>query len=70
MAEWWYNTNFHTSINPIHFEALYGYKPPQLGIPHEPKTTEWEWEVNQFLEERFTAAQRNAPQCSKKNEIL
>ncbi|KAK0595996.1 hypothetical protein LWI29_011826 [Acer saccharum] len=28
MAEWWYNTNFHTALTMTPFEALYGYKPP------------------------------------------
>lgn len=27
MAEYWYNTNFHTSIAMTPFEALYGNKP-------------------------------------------
>lgn len=32
MAEWWYNTNYHQSIRITPFEALYGYKPSQLGL--------------------------------------
>lgn len=27
LAEWWYNTNFHTAIKMTPFEACYGYKP-------------------------------------------
>ena len=30
MAEWWYNTTYHTAIQMSPFEALYGMKPPQL----------------------------------------
>ncbi|OIS99338.1 putative mitochondrial protein [Nicotiana attenuata] len=30
--EWWYNTNFHTSLQCTSFEALYGYTPPQLSL--------------------------------------
>uniref|UniRef100_A0A0E0CJ49 Integrase catalytic domain-containing protein n=1 Tax=Oryza meridionalis TaxID=40149 RepID=A0A0E0CJ49_9ORYZ len=29
-AEWWYNTNFHTSLNMTPYEALYGQKPALL----------------------------------------
>ncbi|KAK6150954.1 hypothetical protein DH2020_015886 [Rehmannia glutinosa] len=32
MAEFWYNTNFHTSIAMTPFEALYGYKPQHLAL--------------------------------------
>jgi hypothetical protein len=30
MAEWWYNTNHHSSTGFTPFEAVYGYPPPSL----------------------------------------
>jgi hypothetical protein len=30
MAEWWYNTNQHSSTGITPFEALYGYPPSRL----------------------------------------
>lgn len=30
LAEWWYNTTYHTSIQMTPFRALYGYSPPQV----------------------------------------
>ena len=36
LAEWWYNTTFHTSLGQTPFEALYGYRPP-LHIPYIPR---------------------------------
>ncbi|XP_027169436.1 uncharacterized protein LOC113769165 [Coffea eugenioides] len=36
LAEWWYNTIYHTAIQMTLFEALYGTKPPQLALgPYE-----------------------------------
>ncbi|KAJ0640342.1 putative nucleotidyltransferase, Ribonuclease H [Helianthus annuus] len=33
LAEFWYNTNFHTAIQTTPFQALYGYSPP-LHVPY------------------------------------
>ncbi|GJZ04992.1 retrotransposable element Tf2 [Tanacetum coccineum] len=33
LAEWWYNSNFHTSIHATPYEAVYG-KPPPVHIPY------------------------------------
>lgn len=30
MAEFWFNTNFHSSTKLTPFEALFGYPPPRL----------------------------------------
>ena len=34
LAQWWYNSNFHSSLKTSPFQALYGYPPPQLSLGH------------------------------------
>ena len=34
LAEWWYNTTYHSTIKMSPFEALYGYQPPMLVVGH------------------------------------
>lgn len=36
LAEFWYNTNFHTAIETTPFRALYGYAPP-IHVPYVPR---------------------------------
>jgi hypothetical protein len=38
MAEWWYNTNHHSSTGFTPFEAVYGYPPPTL-LSYIPRTS-------------------------------
>ncbi|KAL5701100.1 hypothetical protein ACHQM5_026475 [Ranunculus cassubicifolius] len=55
LAEWWYNTSYHSALQSTPFQVLYGYTPkvhvfpqqPQSGIP----------EVDTFLRERSQALQ-------------
>ena len=38
LAEWWYNTIYHSSIHITPFEALYGYAPP-MHLPYLPEAS-------------------------------
>ena len=33
LAEFWYNSNYHSALGHIPFEVLYGHKPRHFGIP-------------------------------------
>lgn len=38
LAEWWYNTNFHTALQMTPFQALYGFPPPMVAESVLPDT--------------------------------
>ncbi|KAD2805602.1 hypothetical protein E3N88_38979 [Mikania micrantha] len=53
LAEWWYNTTFHSSLGMTPFEALYGFPPP-LHIPYLPKDS-GDKEVDEVMKDREAA---------------
>ncbi|KAJ9552773.1 hypothetical protein OSB04_016818 [Centaurea solstitialis] len=53
LAEWWYNTSFHSSLGRSPFEALYGYRPP-LHIPYIPKDAV-DRDVDEMMQDREAA---------------
>jgi transposase InsO family protein len=38
LAQWWYNSNFHSSLKTTPFQALYGYPPLTKTIPRSPSS--------------------------------
>jgi len=59
LAEFWYNSSFHSAIKMTPFEALYGYAPPQLSLGSQPRSQVES--VNSILRDRqATLAQLKA----------
>ncbi|CAN1810938.1 Transposon Tf2-11 polyprotein [Linum perenne] len=74
-AEWWYNTNYHSSLNLTPFEALYGY-PPSVFDLQDPKSTtiaavedklQHQQEVISELRNNLARAQNRQKQQADKN---
>lgn len=63
LAEFWYDTNFHTSLKLTPFEALYGFPPPKL--QYIPGTTRVEAVLAQLKANIFLAQQRMKIQADK-----
>jgi Integrase zinc binding domain/Chromo (CHRromatin Organisation MOdifier) domain len=38
LAQWWYNSNFHSSLKMTPFQALYGFAPPHPSLGHPPRS--------------------------------
>ncbi|KAJ3685218.1 hypothetical protein LUZ61_014382 [Rhynchospora tenuis] len=68
MAEWWYNSTFHTSIKTTPFQALYGYPPPQFSIGTPPKSDVQS--VNELLKERHQTLMDLQQQLKKAQERM
>ncbi|XP_026419827.1 uncharacterized protein LOC113315791 [Papaver somniferum] len=50
LAEWWYNTSYHTSLKISPFKSLYGYEAPHLAFP--PSTITSVDSVEKYLKQR------------------
>lgn len=50
LVDWWYNTNYHSSLKVSHFTALYGQNSPRLAFPST--TTTSVAAVEEYLKQR------------------
>lgn len=75
LAQWWYNTNFHTSLNSSPYEVVFGQSPP-LHIPYIPgdsaieavdRTLSAREEALQIIKRQLAKAQNQMKQMADKN---
>jgi hypothetical protein len=75
LAEWWYNTSYHTTLKLSPFQALYGYPPPMLSefsIPDTEDSEAKEYMVDKQqllakLKENLTQAQARMKKYADSN---
>jgi ribosomal protein L21E len=68
-AEWWYNTAYHSSLKCSPFEALYGYKPPQISEVALPCDVSPETEVTlQEQDHMLQSLKRNLQQAQNRHK--
>lgn len=76
MAEFWYNTNFHTAIKTTPFEVLYGQTPP-IHMPYLPgesalesvdRTMQAKEQVVEMLKFHLKRAQDRMKSLAEKNK--
>ncbi|KAJ4801231.1 polyprotein [Rhynchospora pubera] len=63
VAEYWYNTSYHTSLKCTPFEALYGYAPPHMELGNPPITSIEP--VDTYLKERAIVLQKLREQLQR-----
>lgn len=68
LAEFWYNTTYHTAIECTPFQALYGIPPP-LHIPYFPKDSSVET-IDGLLRDREAAIQLLKRSLSKAQQRM
>ena len=70
LAEWWYNSTYHTSAKMTPFQALYGYAPPRwkelvqgdAKVPSVKNQLEENHRVMQVLKDNLTMVQNQMKQ--------
>eukprot|EP00253_Pinus_taeda_P026716 PITA_26716 len=70
LAEWWYNTSFHTATKMTPFMALYGYEPPSIAsylrenskVQAVEQHIEHQQQVLQLLKDNLVLAQNRMKQ--------
>lgn len=75
LAEWWYNSTYHTSAKMTPFQALYGYEPPkwkdlaivQTNLPAVKDQLEETQKVVQILKENLNNARNRMKQQQDHN---
>jgi len=75
LAEWWYNSTYHTLTKMTPFQALYGYEPPkwkdfaslQTNLPAVKNQLEEHQKVVQILKENLSVAQNRMKQQADRN---
>lgn len=77
LAEWWYNTSFHTSLKMTPFQALYGFPPPLIAETSLPEFISMDSAelaqnrelVTQLLKENLQKAQSRMKQFADRKRI-
>lgn len=74
LAEFWYNTSYHSALNKTPFVVLYGHEPRQLGLDIEncqvPNLDEWLQDrslMQQLLHQHLLRAQKKMKQSADKH---
>ena len=77
LVEWWYNTNYHSSLEVTPYQALYGHPPlmyPIVNMDMQQQGTVVHWnkertKMIQILRDRLKEAQNRMKQNSDKKRI-
>ncbi|KAL5723866.1 hypothetical protein ACHQM5_007208 [Ranunculus cassubicifolius] len=77
LAEFWFNTNYHSSLKMSPFKALYGYSPPHYDISPEISTPiaavtdylQHRWQMLQLIKYNLTQAQERMKWFSDKKRV-
>lgn len=71
MAKFWYNSNYHSSLQLTPFQALYGYKPPMLALENISGEERHKWVTKRLalLKDNLKQAQHRMKQQADKFQL-